>query len=152
MTTQFKRGEIRGLSISIVERNSAEPFETIVDLTAEAFGWQKAQARTHIRWLVREGLVNKTESILAWPKRARKEKTAVEKVKKTKTAKSKKTSVKKTSVKKTEQVPTTAVQPKADTGVKNGMNKSMSDLAAKFMKFRADKAPAAETEKTSEAA
>lgn len=141
MTTQFKRGEIRALSISIVEKNSAEPFETVVDLTSEAFGWQKGQARTHIRWLVREGLVNKTPGIEAWPKRARKEKSAEAKVTKTKAAKkTAKTKSKSTKVAKTtEAVAETTVQPKADTGVKNGMNKSMTDLAAKFMKFRETK-------------
>jgi hypothetical protein len=148
MTTQFKRGEIRALSIQIVEKNSAEPFETVVDLTAEAFGWQKAQARTHVRWLVREGLVNKTPGIEAWPKRARKEKTAETKVKaKSKTTKTKSKSTK--VAKKTEAVAETTVQPKADTGVKNGMNKSMADLAAKFMKFK-EKADA--DKKVSEAA
>ena len=147
MTTQFKRGEIRALSIQTVERNSAEPFETVVDLLAEQFGWQKGQARTHARWLVREGLVNKTEGILAWPKRARKEKSAETKVTK-KVTKSKSTKVKKTEKVKTEKTPETTVEPKADTGVSNGMNKSMADLAAKFMKFQKanPKTPAKEAE------
>ncbi len=143
MTTPiFKRGEVRKLSIELVERYSAEPFETVVELTSEAFGFTKEQARTHIRWLVREGLVNKTDGINAWPKRARKVK--VEKVAKKAAKKAKKTTSKSTKVSKTPAVETVAAAvtevPAEPTGIEKGMNKSMAALAAKFSQFRKDKA------------
>jgi hypothetical protein len=59
MTATFGRGEVRKLSIDLIEKNRDEPFDLIVDLTTEAFGMTKSQARSHVRWLVREGLVNK---------------------------------------------------------------------------------------------
>jgi DNA-binding transcriptional ArsR family regulator len=140
MTATFGRGEVRKLSIDLIEKNRDEPFDTIVELTSEAFGMTQPQARSHVRWLVREGLVNKAEELQAsWPKRARKVK--AEKPTKAKKTKSKKTATVKTTA--ADVVAAVTPSEPVETGVTGGMNKSMADMAAKFAKFRKDKAAVA---------
>lgn len=72
---KLKRGELRILSASLIEQNSSKSFDEIVQLHIEAFEFDMPTARTHIRWMIREGLVIDGENISKnWPRRARKSK------------------------------------------------------------------------------
>jgi len=70
--TKPKRGEVTRVSIEVIEKNIDKPFDEIATIVAEALGAEFARtaAKSHIRWLLRSGLINdKAGATKAWPKR-----------------------------------------------------------------------------------
>jgi len=68
---RFARGDFRRRSVELVEANLSLPLDEIVAIIAESFEMELPAARTHVRWLVREGFVNDPKGyIKSWPKRA----------------------------------------------------------------------------------
>jgi len=70
---KLKRGELRTLSAALIEKYQSCTFDEIAQLHVEAFGFKLPTARIHIRWMIREGLVNNGAVISErWPRRGRK--------------------------------------------------------------------------------
>jgi len=77
---KFKRGELRTLSTALIEKHwAANPqlhkeetnLDELAALHVKAFGFELPIARTHVRWMVREGLVKNGETLSKmWPKKS----------------------------------------------------------------------------------